>query len=549
MEESLELLTSTTPRKTSDSTTASSSADLDTSRESENYPLVLAKDTESSTLEERVGEEGSAPTPDLGADEVANTFAVSESQSKDTTISVAHQSPLPSSHEPQSEEALSNRDTASSHYPGSIDLNNTGLLKATQDQKSELERVAREEQLRAELKEEEERKVQERIKVENQLRLEEKEREQKRLQQLEEERLRQQQLEEQRRLEEERRQEAILQQQRIEEERQRREQLRQQALKKQREEAERRAEQAKQAEIRRQKEEKERRERQCYFPEEVEIQENNISAAPSAMQRNNMNMRPSGAQVSRQQNMQGYNIAQSRQHPHRSSTVSSHGESPMKPMNNIQSGHQNHNHSSETSSTLYVDRLLDAEVQDLREFTKIIEKQNREIVELKNTNIEMEHRLEHQMLERNDLESKIEDQEQLWDAKCQQLTRERDEFKKSLQNEEATNQKLWEIIFSKEKEITRAYQRKVSLRKKKISPSLFILKLISTMLYSSPNSTTDQYKVGIVTIGIQQSEAYLIKVLSSVNVSLALVLLGIRMICFTKVALHSQYKNVMLSKC
>jgi chromosome segregation ATPase len=132
----------------------------------------------------------------------------------------------------------------------------------------------------------------------------------------------------------------------------------------------------------------------------------------------------------------------------------------MKPMNNIQSGHRNHNHSSETSSTLYVDRLLDAEVQDLREFTKIIEKQNREIVELKNTNIEMEHRLEHQMLERNDLESKIEDQEQLWDAKCQQLTRERDEFKKSLQNEEATNQKLWEIIFSKEKEITRAYQRK-----------------------------------------------------------------------------------------
>lgn len=155
---------------------------------------------------------------------------------------------------------------------------------------------------------------------------------------------------------------------------------------------------------------------------------------------------------------------QKRTQPHRSSTISSNGETPMKykttrkpnMVSNVERTNLLEN------SPLFLDRLLDGEVQDFREFTRIIEKQNREIVELKNTNIEMEGRLEHQTRERIELECIIEDQEKLWNERCQHLTKERDEFYKSLQTEKTTNKKLWDLVYAKEKEIQRAYQRRVS---------------------------------------------------------------------------------------
>lgn len=154
---------------------------------------------------------------------------------------------------------------------------------------------------------------------------------------------------------------------------------------------------------------------------------------------------------------------QKRQQSHRSSTISSNSETPMKYKTarkpNVAASNVERTHILE-NSPLFLDRLLDGEVQDLREFTRIIEKQNREIVELKNTNIEMEGRLEHQTRERIDLECIIEEQEKLWNQRCEQLTRERDEFLKSLQAEKTTNKKLWDLVYAKEKEIQRAYQRR-----------------------------------------------------------------------------------------
>mmetsp|Transcript_8842 Transcript_8842/g.16683 ORF Transcript_8842/g.16683 Transcript_8842/m.16683 type:complete len:261 (+) Transcript_8842:194-976(+) len=152
------------------------------------------------------------------------------------------------------------------------------------------------------------------------------------------------------------------------------------------------------------------------------------------------------------------------QQTHRSSTISSNSETPLKykttrKPNLVSNVERTHMQQLETSP-LFLDRLLDGEVQDFREFTRIIEKQNREIVELKNTNIEMEGRLEHQTRERIELECIIEDQEKLWNEKCQQLSIERDEFFKSLQTEKTTNKKLWDLVYAKEKEIQRAYQRR-----------------------------------------------------------------------------------------
>lgn len=155
---------------------------------------------------------------------------------------------------------------------------------------------------------------------------------------------------------------------------------------------------------------------------------------------------------------------QKRPQTHRSSTISSNGETPIKYKTTRKpnmASNVERTHILETSP-LFLDRLLDGEVQDFREFTRIIEKQNREIVELKNTNIEMEGRLEHQTRERIELECIIEDQEKLWNERCQQLTKERDEFFKSLQTEKTTNKKLWDLVYAKEKEIQRAYQRRVS---------------------------------------------------------------------------------------
>jgi hypothetical protein len=73
---------------------------------------------------------------------------------------------------------------------------------------------------------------------------------------------------------------------------------------------------------------------------------------------------------------------QKRTQPHRSSTISSNGETPMKykttrkpnMVSNVERTNLLEN------SPLFLDRLLDGEVQDFREFTRIIEKQNREIV-------------------------------------------------------------------------------------------------------------------------------------------------------------------------
>jgi hypothetical protein len=110
--------------------------------------------------------------------------------------------------------------------------------------------------------------------------------------------------------------------------------------------------------------------------------------------------------------------------------------------------------------TLFFDSLVNEEVQEMNEYSRIIQTQDREIAELKNTNNEMESRLEYQARERLELEGTLEDKEDVWAEKCRQLEQVRDENMKALQAEKTTNRKLWDLVYAKEKEIQRAYQRK-----------------------------------------------------------------------------------------
>jgi hypothetical protein len=409
---------------------------------------------------------------DIQESTVSQVIACPNHTSDKAIISVQYSTETPSVHEfpiaGERRDRESGRAASTEFGPCSKeDFSSEGFLLAAQQQKLKTARKDREGAVTSE-HEEERLKVEERLIVEQQLRLEEEER----LQELQRKQLidkqQQQRLHEDHllKVKEERRQQQIVEKQKKEEERQRKEIIRQQELERSRKrskEADLRAQQARVGQIRLQKEEKARLERQCQFPD---ISENQAINMASVNLSQNMHSNSRGP-VNRQQSY-AYNNVQKRQQTHRSSIASSNGETPIKQRGsrNGQNPTQNPErmHTADNTRTLLLDRLLDGEVQDFREFTKIIEKQNREIVELKNTNIEMEDRLEYQTKERIELEETIEEQEKLWDEKCQQLSKERDDFQKSLQAEQTTNRKLWDLVYAKEKEIQRAYQRRVSLK-------------------------------------------------------------------------------------
>lgn len=374
--------------------------------------------------------------------------------SEKVIISVKHSTPITSG-------------TASTDFVpcSQEDFSSEGILLAARQQKLETDRKDREKVIRGEIEEEQRRKVEERLKLEQHLLLEEQERkrELQRKQIIEKQ---EQRLQEKRVLKEkeDRLQQQILEKQKKEEEQQRREFLKQRELErvqKRREEAESRAQQLREEQIRLQQEEKARLERQCQFPDIIETQAVNMASVNLSQ-----NIHPNSRGPVNRQQLYPYNNFQKRQQTHRSSTASSIGETPMKQggarnsPNSMLNAEQMQMHSADGASPLFLDRLLDGEVRDFREFTKIIEKQNREIVELKNTNNEMEDRLEYQTRERIDLEETIEEQEKIWDERCKQLSKERDDFDKALQAEQTTNRKLWDIVYAKEKEIQRQYQRR-----------------------------------------------------------------------------------------
>lgn len=347
-------------------------------------------------------------------------------------------------------------------------FNSAGILLAAQQQLS-INRKSREEELHHQLRSEEQHKKEKRLQLEQTLRAEAQVKEQERLT----EHKRRQQLEQQKQdrineerlriQEEERRQQQTFdQEKRLEEDRQRREFLKRQDIERNRkkaEEAEIRKQKAIEDQLRRRKEEKTRLERQCEFPASARIEPINMpSAAIKSAQHPRSDAR--GAST----NQQLYLKRQQQQHQ-RSGTMSSNGETPMKFKSTRNNYHANAsedytNAPGTSTPTLFFERNFIGEVAEIKSYTEIIQNQNRDIIELKSNNNEMELRLQDQTKDRIDLESTIEDQEIHWNKKCDELEQTVDSYMKSLEAEKTKNKKLWHLVYAKEKEIQRAYQRR-----------------------------------------------------------------------------------------
>ncbi len=348
--------------------------------------------------------------------------------------------------------------------------------------------VTRREELNLELQKEQKLKIANRLKLENQIKAEEQQQLQQRQREEEREQERkrkevaehQKQIEQERqRLEIERRQAEILEQQRLGEQDRQRKQLQKRQLQqrqKQREEAEFRAQKAKEEQLRLEREKKEKIERQCDFP--VSIANVNMNRTNSNNLNNNAHGNTNAQEQAQHANATNVvpnnssaaivsNVAYNRRQNQRSGTMSS-TDTPMKrptrnnPIHNnpIDIGEQGH--TSPIATTPFFDKMVSEEMQDFKDFQRIVKLQHAQIAELKTTNNDMERRLEFQTRERYELETTLEEQEALWKDKCKTLEGERDDLLRCLETEKTTNAKLWDLVIQKEKAIQHAHQRRVS---------------------------------------------------------------------------------------
>jgi len=100
------------------------------------------------------------------------------------------------------------------------------------------------------------------------------------------------------------------------------------------------------------------------------------------------------------------------------------------------------------------------EVQELKEYTRVIQTQERQLVSLQSIHADLEVRLEHETAERIQLEATLESQQGQWAERCRRLETERDEWKEMVTKEQTKNDKLLGFVKRKEKEILRMIQRK-----------------------------------------------------------------------------------------
>lgn len=249
--------------------------------------------------------------------------------------------------------------------------------------------------------------------------------------------------------EEERRQKQ-LEQQRLDEEKQRRE-----AVKKQ--QAERQRKQREEAEYRMRIQQEQQRQEQCDFPSSESSQFNVNVPHPHQ-----------GALVN------GHKYHKTHQQRRHANKISATADTPpirRQSERNLQSvqfsqGQPIHNINHGPAPTPFFDRIVSEEVQELKEYSRIIKAQHAEISELKNSNCALESDLEIETMKRIGLETALEEQERLYKGERKDLISQRDELQRLLETEKNTNKKLWELIYQKEKEIQKAYQYRVSESKK-----------------------------------------------------------------------------------
>jgi hypothetical protein len=130
------------------------------------------------------------------------------------------------------------------------------------------------------------------------------------------------------------------------------------------------------------------------------------------------------------------------------------------------SSHHYHNHPSNNAGsavpqTLF-QRLVTEEVQELKAYARIIENQNRRLVELERIHGDLENRLELEARGRTQLETTLERRERSWTMKYHDLEKDRDQWKNVVSQEQVKNARLFDQVVRKDQDIHRMLQRKVS---------------------------------------------------------------------------------------
>ncbi|CAJ1930230.1 unnamed protein product [Cylindrotheca closterium] len=119
------------------------------------------------------------------------------------------------------------------------------------------------------------------------------------------------------------------------------------------------------------------------------------------------------------------------------------------------------------------ERLVSEEAQQQKTYSRLVENLHRKIASLELAQKDSEDRLKAESKSKFQLEKKLEERENHWSLKFKKLGEERDELKKSVEAEQATNTKLRDQVKRKDKDIHRMLQRKYD---KKESPMAHTMK-------------------------------------------------------------------------
>ena len=127
----------------------------------------------------------------------------------------------------------------------------------------------------------------------------------------------------------------------------------------------------------------------------------------------------------------------------------------------------NHNttNTSPNQPTPLFERLVTEEVQEIKAYARIIESQQRRLLELERIHGDLEARLEGESNRRKQLETTLEAREREWANRFDELSKDRDHWKGVVQVEQTKNARLIDQVVRKDQDIHRMLQRKVRIRR------------------------------------------------------------------------------------
>ena len=129
------------------------------------------------------------------------------------------------------------------------------------------------------------------------------------------------------------------------------------------------------------------------------------------------------------------------------------------------------------------ERLHTEEAAEIKTYVRLIESQNRRLLDLERIHSDLERRLELETQRRMALEQRLADQERESELRCRALEKEKIAHQKAVDSEKKKNERLREDMCRKDKEIRKLfYQRKVRSSHNKI---LSFIKL-SNLFFDEP---------------------------------------------------------------